>query len=182
MRGVAVIAIGVCLSTGTALIAMAADNPPFNVKPGLWEFTIKGESGGTPSIPPEALSQMTPEQRARMEAMMKGAMAKAAEPHTRQQCVTQQDIDKGFDKFDDKTQGRCTRTVTSRTSTLVEGRVQCTAPNNASGSYRFEAPNPQSVIGRWDMAMGDAGHGMRMKQEMQGKWLSADCGSVKPHE
>jgi len=40
----------------------AADDTPLKIKPGLWEITSQSQSHGMPSIPPEALAHMTPQQ------------------------------------------------------------------------------------------------------------------------
>jgi hypothetical protein len=182
MRALRMISVGVCASVVALLAARAADNTPLNVKPGLWEITSEGRNSGTPPIPPQMMAQMSPEQRAQMEAHLKDMMAKQAQRHVTQRCVTQQEIDKGFDKLNSMTKGKCTQTITASTPTRREGRLQCTGTTTGSGVYRFEAPNPESFSGTWDwnMTTGDSGSGMKLKNTMQGKWLSADCGSVKP--
>jgi hypothetical protein len=174
MRGMWVVLVGICVGAWSLPVAMAADNTPLKVKPGLWEITSEGHNSGMPAIPPEALARMTPEQRAQMEARMKG------ERRVVKRCVTQQEIDQGFDKLDKMNQGHCNQTVVSSTATLREGRLQCSGASNASGTYRFEAPNPETVSGGWDMTMGSADHPMKMQNNLKGKWLSTDCGDVKP--
>ena len=183
MRGPRVISTVIAISVCGLFSALAAENTPLQVKPGLWEITSEGQNSGTPPIPPEVLAQMTPEQRAQMEAHLKEMMAQQAQRRVTKRCVTQQDIDHGFDKFDERTRDKCTRTVTRSTSTLMEGRVQCTGSTTyTSGTYHFEAPNPQTFNGSFDMTVGDASHTMKIKRDMHGKWLSADCGDVKPRE
>src|SRR5215831_17213660 len=55
----------------------AADPVPMDVKTGEWETTVTMQMGGLqaagkmPAIPPEQLSKMPPEQRARIESAMK---------------------------------------------------------------------------------------------------------------
>ena len=51
--------------------ACVAQNTPLNVKTGEWEATITNETSGQMPIPQEMIDKMTPEQRAKMEAMMK---------------------------------------------------------------------------------------------------------------
>ena len=179
MRAMTAISIGICLSTCVLLPAMAADTP-LNVKPGLWEVTSKGEHTGTPAIPPEMLAQMTPEQRARMEAAMQQSMARQSEPRVHKRCVTQDEINHGFEDVATASKGGCTRTVVSSSSTVNEGRVQCTGTAVTSATYRIEARSPESVTGTVETMMGSAGHTMTVKTQFQGKWLGADCGSIKP--
>jgi len=107
-------------------------------------------------------------------------MAKQAQRRVVKRCVTQQEINDGFDKLDRMSQGQCSQTVTASTPTLREGRLQCKGATTGSGTYRFEAPTPESVSGSWDMTAGDANNTMNVKNTFQGKWLSADCGDIKP--
>jgi Protein of unknown function (DUF3617) len=180
MRAIRVISIGICVSAAAVLSALAADNTPLKVKPGLWEVTSEGQNSGTPPIPPEALARLSPDQRAQMEAHFKDMMAKQAQRRVTKRCVTQKEIDQGFDKIDQMTRGQCTQTITASSSTLREGSIQCAGTTTSSGTYRFEAPNPETFSGNWDMTTSDSGHSMRLKNTMQGKWLSADCGTVQP--
>jgi hypothetical protein len=174
-----IISIGACISACALASAVAADNTPLKVKPGLWEITSETRNSGMPPIPPEALAHITPQQRAQLEAGMKDTMAKQAEPRVRKSCVTQQDIDKGFENINQANKGQCTRTETASSPTLHEGRVVCTGASKTSGSYHFEARNPESITGNWDLTMSDGTHTMDMKSKLQGKWLGADCGSIK---
>jgi hypothetical protein len=66
------IGLTMLLSTG----AWAADFQAMDVKTGQWETTMTGQITGMPAVPPEALAQMTPEQRAKVEAAMGGRGAK----------------------------------------------------------------------------------------------------------
>ena len=168
----------VIISLGVAAMvpALAADNTPFKVKPGLWEITADIERNGIPPLPPDVLARLTPEQRAKL--------AQQAGPHhsVRKQCITQADVDKGFEPMADMERANCTRTVTSSTATLRAGRITCTGEMTGSGNYRFEARTPDSVIGNWDATMSHGGSPMTMKGAVQGKWLGSDCGDVKPRE
>ena len=178
MLSMRVASLGLWLSVGSLVPALAADNTPLKVKPGLWEMTSDSEHSGMPPIPPEALAKMSPEQRAKLEAAMKGSMG--PQHRVMKHCVTQEDIDRGFEKMDKMGQGQCTQTVVSSTATVREGRFQCSGSGNSSGTYRFEARSPESVVANWNMTMSNGANAMTMKNDMQGKWLGADCGDVKP--
>jgi Protein of unknown function (DUF3617) len=171
--------LALALSTAAALPALAADTPSFKVKPGLWQMTTDSERSGTLPIPDATLARMTPEQRARLEASMQQSMA--PRHGVTKECVTQADIDKGFEGFA-MGGGQCTRTVTERTATVRAGTFSCTGRENSSGSYRFEATSAEAMVGKWDAAVGEGGKTMNMKAAIQGKWLGADCGDVKPRE
>ncbi|MGA2360569.1 MAG: hypothetical protein ABSF66_16325 [Terriglobales bacterium] len=78
----------------SSLTLWAADNiTPLNVKEGLWEMTVTHSMSGMPAmpdIPPDVLAKMPPEQRARMEAMMKGGPS----TDVRKECITKEKIEK----------------------------------------------------------------------------------------
>ena len=176
MQTVRVMVLGIGLSVAALLPALAADNTPLKVKPGLWEMTSDSERSGKPPIPPEALAKMSPEQRAKFEAAMQQSMG--PQHRVMKHCVTQEDINRGFEKMD-KMGEDCTQKVTTSTSSVREGSFQCSGRHNASGTYRVEARSPESVVANWNMTMSNAGNTMTMKNNMQGKWLGADCGDVK---
>ena len=163
-----------------ALPARADDNTPLAVKPGLWEMTSDMQHSGAPPIPPEALAKMSPEQRQKLEQAMQGAMAPRHRVDKR--CVTAEDIKKGFDRMDRMGHGQCKQNVTTNSTTLHEGTFACSGRDgNSSGSYRFEAKSPDSVVANWSMTMTSGANTMTMKNDMHGKWLAADCGDVKGH-
>jgi hypothetical protein len=168
------------LGVAPALPALAADNTPLNVKPGLWEMTSDSERSGTPPIPPEALAKLTPEQRAQLEAAMQQSMG--PQHRVMQHCVTQADIDKGFDEIERMGHGKCTQNVASSTSTLRAGTFSCTGSQTMSGTYRFEARSPESMVAHWEMSVSNGDKTMQMKSVTEGKWLGADCGDLKPKD
>lgn len=172
--------LALALGIAAALPALAADSPTFRVKPGLWQITTDTERSGAPPIPAETLARLTPEQRARLEANFQRSMGPrhGVTPH----CVTQADIDKGFERMSEMGGDQCTRRVTEQTATLRAGTFSCTGREPSSGSYRFEATSAEAVVGSWNATIGEGGQTMSMKAALQGKWLGADCGDVKPRE
>src|SRR5882762_10203068 len=85
--------------TSLAVIAwvQAAELTKPNIKPGLWEVSIDPHVSGEMPIPEDQLAKMTPEQRARLEAAMKGHMAKGARPRVYKECMTPEKIARGFE-------------------------------------------------------------------------------------
>lgn len=59
------------------LMASCARADAFNAKPGTWEMTITTLTTGMPA-PPDMLAQMSPEQRAKIEAMMQARAGRQA--------------------------------------------------------------------------------------------------------
>lgn len=173
-----IVSLAVWFSIAAVFPALAADNTPLNVKPGLWEITSDSQSSGAPPIPPEVLAQMSPDQRAKLEAVMQHAMG--PQHRVAKRCVTQADIKTGFEKLENMGNGSCTHKVISSTSTLRAGSFTCTGRENTAGTYRFEARNPEMVVGNMDMTLSNSGKIMETKVATSARWLGADCGSVKP--
>jgi hypothetical protein len=162
----------------SAMLVQAAE-AKFNMKPGLWEITMTGSSTGAPPIPADTLARMSPEQRAKFEAAMQAAMARSNAPHIFKSCVTEKELERGPD-FSDPNQKNCKQTVVTRTSSIMEVRVECTGAEKMSGRLRYEAVSREAVRGNTEMVISDGTKTMTSKHSIQGKWLAADCGSVKP--
>jgi hypothetical protein len=157
-----------------------------NVKPGLWEVTSVGQVAGqmpAMQMPDSVMQNMTPERRAQMEAMMKNMAARAAQPRTRQRCITEEQLKRDA-AFNEADRPNCKRTVTMNSSSDWEVHSQCTVENGQTDvTAHFHADSPSSVTGNIDVAAnGENGRNMSIKNTVTAKWLSADCGDVKPDE
>jgi hypothetical protein len=174
MRVLRAVSVGIWTSASLLLPALAAEDIPLNVKAGLWQVTAQGQHNAMPPMSPEALANMTLEQRARLEAELN-------DPQVYKSCLTQKEIEHLFE-VGPGMKGRCKGKTSSSTPALREGTVQC---GTATSVYHLEAPTPEAIRGSWEMTM--AGPTMAIKPatlryNLQGKWLSADCGNVKPGE
>jgi hypothetical protein len=173
-----------------AMIATAQD---FNMKPGLWQFSSIGEGKGDPmsGMSPaereqmeQAKAHMTPEQRARMEAMMKqpmAAMGTAAKPRTWMACITKENIRKDLARMGVNDPGSTCKTTSIRqTSTVSESREVCSGSNAGSSNTTllFELPSSETLIGTIHTAMSGGGYEFHLK--ITGKWMGPACGDVKP--
>ena len=72
------------------------------------------------------------------------------------------------------------QTVVNRTASLIETRVECTGQQRKSGTFRFQAVSREAIRGDMSMVMSSGDKTMNSKYTLQGKWLGADCGNVKP--
>jgi hypothetical protein len=171
-----VLTLGVTI--GFVMLAHAAD-PALDVKAGLWELTSTGTMSGAPPIPQEALARMTPEQRAKMESAMQEAIGRNNQPHVSKSCITQKQLEKA-PNFAERRDKSCKQIVVSRTASVVETRVECTGPQKMSGTFHFQALSREAIHGDVSMVMSDGNKTMTSKHTIQGKWLGADCGNVKP--
>ncbi len=156
----------------------AADNiTPLNVKEGLWEMTVTHSMSGMPmpNIPPDALANMTPEQRARVEAMTKGTPT----TDVRKECITIEKLEK-HSAFS-ANRGDCTRTVVSSTGSKLEVKFHCEEKQSSSdGTLRVEAVAFDSVKSTMHMVSNtSSGHTMNMDFTISSKYLGPACGDVK---
>ena len=152
---------------------------PLNVKEGLWEMTVTHSMSGMPAMPaisPDALAKMPPEQRARVEAMMKGG----ASTDVRQECITKEKLEK-HSAFSNN-RGDCTRTVVNSTGSKLEVKIHCVEKQaSIDGTLVLEAVSPDSVKGTMQMqsATNTNGHTMNMNFTFSSKYLDPACGDVK---
>jgi hypothetical protein len=118
---------------------------PLNVKEGLWEMTVTHSMTGmpvAPNIPPDALAKMPPEQRARIEAMMKGGPT----TDVRKECITKEKLEKS--SAFSANRGSCTRTLVNSTSSKLEVKFHCEEKQSSSdGTLLVEAMGSDNVKG-----------------------------------
>ena len=170
--------VGLLLASSGCLWAADKANS-LNVKPGLWETTMTTTTSGEAPIPPELLSKLTPEQRARMEEKMKAHSGEKTRTVTHKSCATKEQIDKGLAFLHDQEkndQEKCTNTVVSSTSSTVEVRRECVRNGvNSSLTMRFEALSPESIKGSVQMNFNGGGHAMSGHTSFTSKWIGPVC-------
>jgi hypothetical protein len=164
-----------------SVLAFAADFVPPNLRLGLWEVTESHSMSGMPampSIPPEALAKMTPDQRAMIEARMQAAGGNK-KPTVRRYCLTKEKLDK--DVAFGQENNECTREVVNSSSSMIEMKLHCkTKDGSSDGSFKFVALSPDSVKGTMHMTMKSSeGQTMNMDYDMTSKYLGSACGDVK---
>lgn len=141
---------------------------PLNAKPGLWEMTYSTEMSGT-MIPKATLDKMSPEQRAKMEAMMKQRAAAGPKTRTHKTCMTKENLQKGsFGEDEDKA---CTYKWIAETRTKREGTFQCAGDSPRAGTVNFEVMGGDKVKG--DVRV--VGDNSKFNMQMNGRWIGADC-------
>ena len=167
------------------LLACAGTASAQNIKPGLWEFTtqMSGGSGKMADAMAQAQKQMEsmpPDQRKMMQDMMAkqgvqmgtgagGGMAIKV-------CMTQEMVDRNDVSSH---QSGCTHTNSARSGNTMKFSYVCTKPpSSGEGQVTFTSPEAYSM----KMTTTTTVQGRPEKMDMQnsGRWLGADCGSVKP--
>jgi len=168
-----------------AAIAFISFSAPAQTRaPGLWEHsvTMKSDDGAIDGAMAEMQKQMaamTPEQRKQMEAAMAGRGIKmgATGGGSIKVCVTPEEAAKTPEMR--ASAGQCTQKNMQRSGNTIKFKYECTQPPSA-GEGEMTFVSDKAYSGKTVMSSLDASKPQQMTMEMQGKWLSADCGDVKP--
>jgi hypothetical protein len=160
-----------------AVGALADDKMvPLDVKVGQWEMTHTTVMKGVPPIPAEVLAKMSPEVRARYEAMSPANSKPRTE--TRKHCVTAEDLNRSA--FHGDNQKDCERTLVTSTSRRIEGRIKCVHKDvKQVGTYAFEATDREHVKGSIKMDSTGDQHAMSFNATFTGRWLGPACEKEK---
>ena len=159
----------------------AADGlPRLNVKEGLWEMTTTRSMTGMPPIPADSLAKMTPEQRAKVEAMMSQNGMGAPATNVRKECVTKEKLDKQSAFAEDRKDKKCTRTVVNSTGRKMEVKIHCEGnQNDGDGTMVLEVIDADTVKGTVQFGSNGNGRAMTVNMTFTGRYLGSDCGDVK---
>ena len=164
-----------------ALIAVAlwaADKvQPLNAKLGLWEITSSQQMTGAVPISPETLAKLPPEQRAKIEARFTQRSGKPM-VSTRQTCMTDEKRSKSA--FGEERQG-CVRTIVGSTSQLLQLHEECTQKDGTrmSSDAKFELSGDSTMKGTVKVKAAHGDNITNVSLDLSGKWVGADCGTVK---
>jgi hypothetical protein len=153
-----------------------AQKPALNLKLGLWELTSISQVGG--QLPAVDTSKMTPEQKANFEAAMKSAVM-GAHTDVMKSCITQEKADKANFMMTDKDADSCKQTVSTNTPTRLDATVTCTGEHPGTRQVHIEALSSTAFNGTMKFTDTQKGRTMTVDATMTGKWLAADCGTVK---
>ena len=173
------VVIGLFCFLTTPIFAQGGKLQRMNVKTGLWQVSSTTTMSGAPPITPEMqarLDQMSPEQRARIEAQMKSAFGGTPQTNTYKKCVTEKDLDRNaFGKNDEK----CNWTVVNSTSSEMEVRApSCNVGEkgtNADVDVKIHALDPENVRATSHIILTGSGRTMTSDSTMTGKWLGSSC-------
>jgi len=161
-----------------ALAVAASDFP--NVKEGLWEMTVS-TPGGMPGMSSDALANMPPEQRARMEEMMKQrGINMSGNTITAKSCVTKEKLAKGA-AFSDSKSANCSHTVVKSTASHMEITFHCESKSGSTteGTSKIDILGTDSVKGTTHVTTTSNGNSKTFDTTFTSKYLGADCGDIK---
>jgi hypothetical protein len=160
------------------LMASCALADSFNAKPGAWEMTITTLTTGMPA-PPDMLTKMSPEQRAKIEAMMQ---ARAGKPstHVYPSCITQKDLEEDRIIKESDDENHCTQQIITKSANKLVLEKRCPAPRASTSKMTMEAKTPESIVASIDMVQGSAEG--KVHVDMKGHWLRASCAGIKDRD
>jgi hypothetical protein len=155
------------------------------MKPGLWEATNK--IGGSPENEQamarmqQQMAALPPAQRKAMEDMLAkqgvGMGGASANGMVLKMCITKEMADKQH--LPSQTQGDCTTTLSDKTATSLKMNFVCkNPPSSGEGIYTFASDTAYSMKMKMNRDM--KGKPETMTMDANGKWLSSDCGAIKP--
>ena len=155
-----------------------------SMKPGLWEIThntkggVGGQAADAQAKMQREMANMSPEQKKMMQEMMAkhGMQPGGGGGMSVKTCMTKEMIDRNEVPSQ---KGDCQTTKQQKTGNTMKFTVVCNnPPSTGEGQVTFLSPEAYTM----KMAMQSKvdGKPQSMNMEASGKWLSADCGSIKP--
>lgn len=178
------------LIAGTVvLVALRVIAAGIGLKPGLWESQITKQvvdgkdmtaqiNGATEQMQ-KLMANMPPEQRARMEAMMKSNGASLGAGGSVHLCISPEMASRDTPWVDPK--GRCQPAKVSRSGNQASFEVSCASDGTTTKGKGVSTISGDSVSSLMDMTISKpSGETHVMHTETEMKFLGADCGDVKP--
>jgi hypothetical protein len=177
------------LACVAALPAAAALAQAPHMRPGLWEETINMKVGGAQADAAMAqmkarLASMPPDQRAAIEKMMASrglGTAPGGAPNVVRVCYTKEQLDRGFTPGHEK---QCSRTNVSTSGNVTRYDFACTTAqnHNVTGHGTITMTGDTAFAFSSESDSTSAKGTMHMQNDIAGKFVSGDCGDVKPIE
>ncbi len=168
-----------------ATIALGAQAQPQTLKPGLWEISNTMQSGSgemekAMAQMKQEMESMPPEQRKMMQDMMAkqgvGIGAGAAGAMTVKICMTKEMIERNEIGAQE---GDCKTSHSPWVGNTMKMSFTCTKPPS-SGDGQISVVSPQAYNVKMTVNTTSKGKPERMAMDGKGKWLSAECGAIKP--
>lgn len=175
------------LLLGASLICGVSGVAAQSIKPGLWEISNK-MSSSTGALNKEMaamqkeMASMPPEQRKLMEEMMakQGVSMNAGAGSvatTIKVCMSKEMVER--DEVAGPQEGDCKHSRSPRSGNTMKFSFVCSKPaSSGEGQVTFVSPEAYSVKMSINSAAG--GKAEKMSVDAAGKFLSSDCGAIKP--
>jgi hypothetical protein len=170
-----------CL-VGIIGVVARAQNPVPPVKPGLWETRMSQLDASGQEVPsPElaALAKMPPELRAKMaEAMRARGVQLPDDNGTIKACLSKETLESGtWQQLAAET--GCTTTFSTQSSSTWKWHSTC-ASLHAESDGETAFSGPESYRTKVTTTATINGKTTTTTRIVQGKWINASCGDIKP--
>ena len=159
------------------------------MKAGLWENTFKlksddGKLEKAMEMMKRQMEAMPAAQKQMIEAMMKKQGASIGANSTNLKvCLTKQQAEKIQIPRGPNGQGeKCTQEVVKQTSKYIKIKFSCEGSAATKGESEVTLTNPNNYKVKTTMTTTIEGKKQETKIDQTGKWLTADCGAIKPFE
>jgi hypothetical protein len=155
------------------------------MKPGLWEISTQmqggSQMGDAMAQAQKQMESMPPEQRKMMQDMMAKQGVQiglgAGGGVSLKVCMTKEMVDRN--EISSGSQDNCTHTYSQRTGNTQKFSFSCSKPpSSGEGLVTFSSAEAYSM--KMTSTVNVRGAPEKMEMQNNGRWLSADCGSVKP--
>lgn len=161
----------------TITLAMATGAAAQTMKPGLWEINNKMQSGSGEME--KAMTGMPPEQRKQMQDMLakQGMGQGGAGGMSVKICMTKEMAERN--EMPSQQQGDCKTTHSPRSGNTMKFSYTCAQPPS-SGEGLITYVSDTAYTMKMATTATVRGKAEKMNMDASGKWLSADCGNIKP--
>ncbi len=154
------------------VLASAAGSVAAQMKPGLWEMTMTSDAiKNMPKLPPEQIEQM---RKMGVSIPQNGGI-------TSKVCVTKEMAERNQTPETGMNQMGCQAKNHQRTGNSYTMDIVCNgADMKGEGKAKGTHASNQSFTSTYDFKGTMHGQPVTQRSETSGKWLSADCGTIKP--
>lgn len=178
----------ITLLSAPALAAKADSSASvkMDMAPGLWKYrtTMTSQGGEVDKAMQEMkkqLASMPADQRKMMEEMMARQgieVSDAGKPTiTTNACVTREEIERGQLPTPEED---CQQEIVKESKNTFKINLSCSGKPSLSGTGELKFTDPKNYTSRFDLAAQQDGKEEAVTMAQTGKWVSADCGDVKP--
>ncbi|MBI1891520.1 MAG: DUF3617 domain-containing protein [Burkholderiales bacterium] len=153
---------------GLSAGAMAAEQ----MKPGLWEMTMKSDAiKAMPKMSPQQMEQMK-KMGVNVPQMQDGAMVHKV-------CISKEMAARGDQPPMERREAGCTAKNFQRSGNGFSVDIVCDTPQMKGTGTSKGTATGDTMSSTYDFKGTAHGRPINQHHETSGKWLSADCGSVK---
>jgi hypothetical protein len=161
-----------------AMVVMAGVSAGLNAagttRPGLWEMSMKSDQmRQMPNVPPEQIEQMR-RMGVEIPTMREGAMIQRV-------CITPEMASRNQTPDLGREPGDCKLNSHDRSGNTYRADIVCDgAQLKGNGTIKGTMNGDTGFRSTYDFKGTSRGQPVTQHHETQGKWLSADCGNVRP--